>query len=347
MSIRLALGHIEALDDEVVTFARQLGLASVHLHTPSNLDGSRGYWQVDELIALRKRCEDAELVLEAIENVPYGHWDKVLLGLPGREVQLDNYCRTVRNMAAAGIYTLGHHFLPGYVWRTDLRASGRGGALVTAFDADKVHEGNKLMGYKLTPPEPVSEPVDGERLWENYRVFLEAVLPVAEEVGVRLSLHPDDPPLPGVALGGIARILSDPEALEKAHELSGGSPSWGLTLCLGTVSEMGGERSVNRVIDFFGPKGKISYVHFRDVKGVVPKFAECFLGEGNYDPAAVVRRLASVGFDGFMIDDHVPAMIGDADTWVDTSSEAYCSRGRAHAMGYLQGVLNALDVPGN
>jgi mannonate dehydratase len=80
---------------------------------------------------------------------------------------------------------------------------------------------------------------------------------------------------------------------------------------------------------------------------VVPKFAECFLGEGNYDPAAVVRRLAAVGFDGFMIDDHVPAMIGDADTWVDTSSEAYCSRGRAHAMGYLQGVLNALDVPGN
>src|SRR5690606_2117497 len=142
--------------------------------------------------------------------------------------------------------------------------------------------------------------------------------------------------------GGIARILSSPEGLERAYELSGDSPSWGLTLCLGTVSEMDGERSVNRVIDFFGPKGRIFYIHFRDVQGTVPKFAECFLGEGNYDPVAVVRRLLSVGFDGFIIDDHVPAMIGDPDTWIDTSSAAYCSRGRAHAIGYLQGLLGAV-----
>lgn len=343
MGIRLALGHIEALDDEVVTFAQQLGLGSVHLHTPGNLSGEAGYWQVDELVALRERCEEAGLVLEAIENVPYQHWDNVLLGRPGRDEQLENYCRTIRNMAAAGIHTLGHHFLPGYVWRTELRARGRGGALVTAFDADRVPEGNKLAGYKLTPPAPPSEPISVDRMWDNYRVFLEAVLPVAEEVGVKLSLHPDDPPTQDLALGGIARILSSPEALERAYELSGGSPAWGLTLCLGTVSEMDGERSVNRVIDFFGPKGKIRYIHFRDVQGTVPRFAECFLGEGNYDPAAVLRRLASAGFDGFLIDDHVPAMIGDPDTWIDTSSAAYCSRGRAHAIGYLQGVLNALE----
>ncbi|HEX6336986.1 MAG TPA: mannonate dehydratase [Jiangellaceae bacterium] len=344
MAIRVALGHIEAVDDEVVAFAQQLGLGSMHLHTPANLTGHAGYWQADELVALRERCKRAGLTLEAIENVPYHHWDKVLLGLPGREAQLENYCRTIRNMSAAGIFTLGHHFLPGYVWRTELRARGRGGALVTAFDADRVAGGNKLAGYKLTPPEPPPEPIGAERMWENYRVFLGAVLPVAEDVGVRLSVHPDDPPTPELALGGIARILSSPEGLERAYELSGGSPSWGLTLCLGTVSEMDGERSVNKVIDFFGPKGKIFYIHFRDVQGTVPKFAECFLGEGNYDPAAVLRRLAAAGFDGFLIDDHVPAMIGDPDTWVDTSSAAYCSRGRAHAIGYLQGLLDALNL---
>ena len=76
---------------------------------------------------------------------------------------------------------------------------------------------------------------------------------------------------------------------------------------------------------------------------MVPRFQESFLGEGNYDPAAVLRRLAGVGFDGFIIDDHVPAMIGDEDTWANTSSEAYCSRGRAHAIGYLQGLLHALE----
>jgi mannonate dehydratase len=110
------------------------------------------------------------------------------------------------------------------------------------------------------------------------------------------------------------------------------------------VSEMGGEATVNQVIDFFGPKNAICYVHFRDVDGTVPNFAECFLGEGNFNPARVIRRLAGAGFDSFLIDDHVPAMIGDLDTWGDTSSDAYCSRGRAYAIGYLQGVLNGLGI---
>jgi mannonate dehydratase len=342
MTMRLALGHLEGFDDTVATFAQQLGLESVQFHTPSDLRGERGYWGLDELVALRERCDRAGLVVEGIENVPFAHWDKVLLGLPGRDQQLDNYRTTIRNMARAGIPVLGHHFLPTYVWRTDLRAKGRGGALVTAYDEAVAGDGNALAGYKLAPDRTFDEPIDADRMWDNYRVFLEAVLPVAEEVGLRLALHPDDPPT-DVPLGGVARILSSPEGLERAHRVSGGSAAWGLDLCLGTVSEMAGEESVNRVIDYFGPKGRIFYVHFRDVQGVVPRFQESFLGEGNYDPAAVVRRLASVGFDGFIIDDHVPAMIGDEDTWADTASASYCSRGRAHAIGYLQGLLNALN----
>lgn len=340
--MRLALGHLEGFDDTVATFAQQLGLRSVQFHTPSDLRGDRGYWAVDELVSLRERCERAGLVVEGLENVPFAHWDKVLLGQPGRDEQLENYRTTIRNMARAGIPVLGHHFLPTYVWRTDLRAKGRGGALVTAYDEAVAGNGNALAGYKLAPGRAFDEPIDADRMWDSYRVFLEAVLPVAEEVGVRLALHPDDPPT-DVPLGGVARILSSPEGLERAHELSGGSPAWGLDLCLGTVSEMAGEQSVNRVIDYFGPKGRIFYVHFRDVQGIVPRFKESFLGEGNYDPAAVVRRLAGVGFDGFIIDDHVPAMIGDEDTWADTASASYCSRGRAHAIGYLQGLLNALN----
>jgi mannonate dehydratase len=343
MTMRLTLGHVEGFDDTIAAFAQQLGLTSIQFHTPSDLSGDRGYWDLDELIDLRGRCEAAGLTVEGIENVPFRHWDKVLLGEPGREEQLDNYRTTIRNMAKAGITMLGHHFIPTYVWRTDLRARGRGGALVTAFDADRVAEGNALAGYKLSPDRPLPGPIDADRMWDNYRVFLEAVLPVAEEVGVRLAVHPDDPPIPA-GLGGIARILSSPEGLERAQELSGGSPAWGLDLCLGTVSEMAGQQSVDRVIDTFGPAAKIFYIHFRDVQGTVPKFTEAFLGEGNYDPPAVLRRLRRVGFDGFIIDDHVPAMIGDEDTWADTASAAYASRGRAHAIGYLQGVLATLDA---
>ena len=341
MAIRLTLGHIEGFDDTVSTFAQQLGLSSVQFHSPSDLKGERGYWEVDELRDLRERCERAGLVVEGIENVPYRHWNRVLRGLPGRDEQLENYRTTIRNMAAAGIRMLGHNFMPTYVWRTDLRARGRGNALVTAFDAGRAEEGNELAGYKLAPDEPLDS-IGLDQMWDNYRVFLDAVLPVAEEVGVQLAVHPDDPPVESV--GGVARILSSPEGLERAYEVSRGSPAWGLDLCLGTVSEMAGQQSVNRVIDFFGPKGRIFYIHFRDVQGTVPRFKESFLGEGNYDPAAVLRRLIDVGFDGFMIDDHVPAMIGDEDTWAETASAAYCSRGRAHAIGYLQGLLNALQV---
>jgi mannonate dehydratase len=107
---------------------------------------------------------------------------------------------------------------------------------------------------------------------------------------------------------------------------------------------MAGEQSINEVIDTLGRAGRIFYVHFRDVRGTVPQFAECFLGEGNFNPARVISRLRDAGFDGFLIDDHVPAMIGDRDTWRDTSPEAYCSRGRAHAIGYLQGIFNALGL---
>jgi mannonate dehydratase len=345
VAIRLTLGHVEGFDDTIAAFALQLGLASIQFHTPSDLSGDGGVWSVDELVALRERCERVGLVVEGIENVPYRHWDKVLLGKPGREEQLDNYATTIRNMAAAGIPVLGHHFLPTYVWRTDMRARGRGGALVSAYDEAVADRGNALAGYKLAPDAPITDRINAERMWDNYRVFLDAVLPVAEEVGVRLALHPDDPPT-SAPLGGIDRILTSPAAMKRAWELSGNSPAWGLDLCLGTVSEMAGEQSVNELIDFFGPKGKIFYVHFRDVKGVVPKFEEAFLGEGNYDPAAVLRRLDSVGFDGFVIDDHVPAMIGDEDTWADTASAAYCSRGRAHAIGYIQGILNAMARDG-
>jgi mannonate dehydratase len=341
MSMRLTLGHVEGFDDTIATFAQQLGLTSIQFHTPSDLAGRPGYWEVDELLRLRERSEAAGLVVEGIENVPYRHWDRVLLGKPGREEQLENYKTTIRNMAAAGIFVLGHHFLPTYVWRTDLQARGRGGARVTAFDADRAAEGNALAGYKLTPQEPIEGLLERDRMWANYKLFLDAVLPVAEDVGVKLAVHPDDPPV-DFPLGGVERILASPEGMERAFELSGGSPAWGLDLCLGTVSEMAGETSINRVIDFFGPKGRIFYIHFRDVQGTVPRFKEAFIGEGNYDPARVLRRLARVGFDGFIIDDHVPAMIGDEDTWAETASAAYCSRGRAHAIGYLQGLLNAL-----
>jgi mannonate dehydratase len=342
MAMRISLGHIDEFNRDVATFAHQLGLRSVQLHTPSNLPGGDGYWSLAELQALRDECDEAGLALEGLENVPARHFWKIQRGAPGRDEQIENYLHTVRNMARVGITLLGYHFMPTYVWRTEMGGAGRGGARVTSFDLADVHRGNALATYKLTPAEPIDEPIDAATMWANHQYFLDAVLPVAEAEGVRLALHPDDPPV-GEPLGGAARIFTSPAALEEACRRAN-SPAWMLNFCVGTVSEMGGQRAVDAVIDTLGAAGRIAYVHFRDVRGTVPRFTECFLGQGNLDPARVVRRLADAGFDGFLIDDHVPAMIGDVATWGDTSAEAYCSRGRAHAIGYLQGVFRALGL---
>jgi mannonate dehydratase len=342
MPIRLSLGHVDEYDDTVAAFAHQLGLDGVQLHAPSNLPGTDGYWSIEELRALRDRCDADGLRIDGLENVPAAHFWKIQRGLPGRDEQIDNYLKTIRNMAAVGIHLLGFHFIATYVWRTDMGTNGRGGARVTGFDLAAAPAGNALDNYHLTPAQPVDEPLTADRMWSNYQYFIDAALPVAEECGVRLALHPDDPPV-DEPLGGATRIFTSPEALQEAWRRANGSDAWGLNFCIGTVSEMGGEAAVNEVIDTLGAAGKILYVHFRDVKGTVPSFVECFLGEGNLDPARVVRRLAAIGFDGFMIDDHVPAMVGDVDTWGTTAPEAYCSRGRAHAIGYLQGVLRAVQ----
>jgi mannonate dehydratase len=170
-------------------------------------------------------------------------------------------------------------------------------------------------------------------MWSNYSYFMNAVLPVAEEEGLRIALHPDDPPVP--MLGGVARLFYKPDNFKKAYELFGKSPSWALNLCLGCCSEMpGGKKNVTEMIEFFAPKGKIAYSHFRDVRGTVPTFTECFIGDGNYDPAEVVALLVKNNFDGFLLDDHVPKMDGDS---------SWSHRGRSHAIGYMQGLIRMLE----
>ncbi len=340
--MRIGLCDSGELSDENLTFARQLGLTSVRSGTPWEwLPGER-QWEYEDLLRLRQRVESFGLKYEAIENVPQHFFDKVMLGLPGRDEQLEHYCATIRNMGRAGIPILGYHFMPNAVWRTSRTTPGRGGAHVTSFDMALVGRtaAREQRAFVQNASPAIDEmwaavdelTVSAEQMWENYAYFLKAVLPVAEAAGVRLALHPDDPPVP--TLAGIARIFISVENFKRAYELSNGSPSWALDLCLGCCSEMpGGAANVRAMIEYFGPKGRIAYVHFRDVQGSVPTFAECFIGEGNYDAAATLRLLKESGFRGFLLDDHVPHMVGDTP---------WGHRGRAHAIGYMQGLLAAL-----
>jgi mannonate dehydratase len=231
-------------------------------------------------------------------------------------------------MGKAGVPLLGYHWMPNGVWRTP-DAAGRGGVRVTAFDMALVDTAPLVAGVK-TVEDFDAQTVDQEQMWANYAYFMKAVLPVAEEAGVKLALHPDDPPVP--VLGGIARLFYSAEGFKKAMEDIAPSPNHGIDFCMGCFSEMGPD--VLEAIRYFGQRGKIFYVHLRDVQGCVPAFQECFLGEGNFDVVDVVRTLKEVGFTGFIIDDHVPHMIDDSD---------WNHRGHAHATGYILGLVEAVQ----
>jgi mannonate dehydratase len=296
------------------------------MNTPL-LPDEDGYWKYEDLKRIKERCDSYGLRLEALENTPTRFYDQAMLGLPGRDEQIENYQKTLRNMGRAGIFMLGYNWMPNWVWRTPHK-SGRGGVRVTAFNLDEVDAVPLVAGVKTLDVLEGRTISHGE-MWENYRYFTQAVLPVAEEVGVKMAIHPDDPPMP--ELGGIARLFHSVEGYKKAMEEIAPSPNHGIEFCMGCFSEMG--TNVIDVIRYFGERGKIFYVHLRDVQGCVPAFQECFLGEGNFDPVDVIRTLKEVGFDGFIIDDHVPHLIDDSD---------WNHRGHAHATGYILGLVDAV-----
>jgi mannonate dehydratase len=320
LSMRIGLGQFRELTEEQLAFVKQCGCDDVLLNTPL-LPGEER-WEYEDLLALRTRAEAAGLRLICLENVPVRFYDQIMLGGPGREVQLANMQQTVRNMGRAGIPILGYHFMPNGVWRTSTNTPVRGGATATAFNLDEVRNA------PLTHERVYTE----EELWANYDWYLERMLPVCEEAGVRLALHPDDPPVP--LLGGVPRLFRNFENFRRALETHD-SPMHGLDFCHGCWSEMRSGEGVLDAIRYFGERGKLFYIHFRDVVGGAECFTEVFLGDGNSDPVQVMTALKEAGFRGFIIDDHVPHMVNDTP---------WCHRGRAWSTGYLQALLTAVNA---
>ncbi len=344
MGMRVAVGQFHELTEERLRFAAQIGASGLQMNNPT-LPGDHR-WEQADVRALVDKVEAAGLKFEAIENVPTHFYHKAMMGLEGRDEQIENYQATIRAVARAGVPVLGLHFMPNSVWTTDRNGTTRGGATARQFDMSIVEANiDNLELLRSFMPTTLgrasSMPLFGkdgpfiseDQMWDNYTYFMKAVLPVAEEEGLKLALHPDDPPVP--MLGGVARLFYKPDNFKKAYDLVGRSEAWSLDLCLGCCSEMpGGKQNVTEMIEYFAPKGRISYIHFRDVQGTVPNFTECFIGDGNFDPAEVVALLAKTGFTGFLLDDHVPKMDGDSD---------WNHRGRSHAIGYMQGLIRMLE----
>jgi len=321
LSMRIGLGQFSELTDEKLAFIKQLGANDFLMNTPK-LPGDN-QWEYEDLLALHERADKADLRLMSLENVPVTFYDKIMLGLHGRDEQLEHMGNTIKNMGRAGIPILGYHWMPSKVWRTPELAALRGGAKATRFDLEE-HLDAPLSHDRLF--------TEGE-MWKNYDWYLERILPVAAKSNVILALHPDDPPVE--SLGGVARIFRNFEGFRRAMEKFD-SPVHGLNFCMGCWSEMDPD-GVLDAIRYFGSRRKIVYVHFRDVQGQVPCFNECFINEGNVDPFEVVKTLKEVGFSGFMITDHVPKMV-DNTPWGH--------RGRAYAIGYMAALIEIVNRTG-
>ena len=317
LSMRPCLEIYNHLSEEMLRFARQLGVGDVAFRSP-HLPGDR-QWEFKDLLNARKAAEDAGLRLAAIENIPFEFYDKVMVGQPGRDEQIEHLAATIRNIGAAGIPVLHYHWMINYLWRTSLTTPTRGGAAGPSFDMELVKNAPFTHGRQYTDDE----------VWANYEYFIKAIAPAAEEAGVTLALHPDDPPVPAIA--GVARIFRNLESFKRVLAIVD-SPAHSLDFCIGSWSSMG--ENVVEAIRYFGGKGKIALVHFRDVKGTPTKFQEVLLGEGNLNMFEVMKALKEVGYTGVLITDHVPHLIGDSE---------WDHRGNAWAIGYMSGLLAAVN----
>ena len=356
--MKLGLGlYRHMLTSENYRFARQCGCTHVVAHLVDYFNqgedkdrenqptGGRGgwgragdptkLWTVKELVALKEQVKAAGLELAAIENFDPAHWHDVLLDGPKREEHLQNIKTMIRNAGRAGIPVIGYNFsLAGVAGRIK-GPFARGGAIsvgMEGVDETPIPKGMVWnMVYDPDAPPGTVEPVTSETLWQRLKDFLEAVLPVAEEAGVTLAAHPDDPPAP--ALRGQPRLVYQPRLYQKLLDLRP-SPRNALEFCVGSLAEMT-EGNIYEVVDYYsrqgpqGPQGKIAYVHLRNVRGKVPRYREAFVDDGDVDMARVLGILRKNGFDGVVVPDHTPQMACSAP-W---------HAGMAYALGYIQALL--------
>ena len=333
--MRLGFGAIRDLTDETLQFAAQIGVTDIIL--PGGQFPGDGHFGYPFLVQARTRVEAHGLKLYAIENIPWEWYYKIMLGLPGRDEQIENWQQTLRNMGAAGIPVLGYNFMPLGVWRTSRHTPGRGGAPVTSFNMEMA-KGAPLMAGPFPPayanrsliPASHWRPIGDDEMWDNFTYFIKAVIPVAEEAGVKMGVHPDDPPIS--PLGGVARIMRSPEAFKRVIETVPSDYN-GLEFCQGCFSEM--STDVIESIKYFGSRKKIWYVHFRDVLGSAENFAETFIDDGQTDMFEAMKTFKEVDFDGVLIVDHTPHVIDDTD---------WGHRGRAFAMGYMKALGKVVET---
>lgn len=319
--MRLA-DYLRADDVDLRRLMKQCGVDVAVLRLPE-ADAPQPRVDLDRLARIQREFAADGLTIEVIEPVP--PMERVKQGLPGREQEMERLHALIRGMAELQIPVLCYNFMAVFGWlRSEWQVPARGGALVTGYD----HTRHESLG-----PAPEG-PIDEQQMWDSYAWFLDAALPVAEEAGVTLALHPDDPPVSPVR--GIARILRSPEAFDRVLSMSD-SPRHQVTFCQGTFATMGAD--IPETIRRFA--ARTAFVHFRDIRGTPERFVETFHDEGRTDMVAAMRTWVECGYTGPVRCDHVPTMHGETD-----DRPGYETLGRLYAVGYIRGLLDSATAAG-
>jgi mannonate dehydratase len=349
------------LTAESLRFARQVGATHIVAHPPGSggpandallakygrqaghglSDPNDPLWTYDGLRDLKALVNSEGLELEALENFAPSMWYDVLLDGPRRAAQMERLKQLIRDMGKVGIPIMGYYFSVAGVWGQMPAPNARGQAVSVGFDdppQPPIPAGMVWnMVYDTAQFDPadtsrVLAPVSDEEIRGRFRAFINEMVPVAEEAGVKLALHPDDPPMP--QLRGAHRLSYTPDRYAANLDVNP-SPANTLELCLGTVAEMA-EGDIYSLVEKVSAKQRIGYIHFRNVRGKVPHYKEVFIDEGDTDMIRILRILHRNHYDGVLIPDHTPLM----------ECAAPWQAGMAFAMGWMKAALALIEQGG-
>jgi mannonate dehydratase len=311
------------LNDDILSFYKAISVDFIHLDLRSgvstgdaSLDPRDGKDRTELFEKARERVESHGMKLN---NIFMSCWNEITLAKPDMDEKIEAWCRMLESIGKAGIPYLGWNFKPMGNFRTTSDI-GRGGAAYSTFDYDEFQQNRP----KLHEPQ-VSE----AEMWERMEKFLKAVIPAAEKAGVRMALHPDDPPVPE-PLAGVAQICSTLEQFRRIFDIVP-SDAHAMLFCQGCMTEHLGTNVYDAIAEM-ASKNKIAWVHFRNVRGMLPRFAEVFIDEGDIDMRRAMEIYRDNGFNGPYMMDHTPHF---------PQKDAGLA-GKAYAIGYIRALIQTV-----
>lgn len=316
--------NLHNVEPSTLRWLKQLGLKHAVFQGTGHVDAdNKGYWTTADVLRHKRMCDQEGVVLSSM-MIPIEFYTAARFGRPGGDQEIENVIRTIRAAGDAGVPMMEWRFWPDFYWDERVgyyRLRGRGGAGLKAFDYSRIES---------KPPFPEIGEVGEDEMWRRFLYFAKPIVEEAERAGVQLSMHPNDPPVENMR--GVARIFHHTDGLRRLlREIP--SPYNGITFCQGTITEMGVD--VLEEIRYFAGLGRIKLVHFRSVRGTVPKYKEVFVDEGDIDMLEAMRAYKESGFQGPFVSDHTPRVEGDT---------GWGHIGRSFTHGYIRGLVQAVNA---